>query len=506
LVEKRGFGMSAKAVFALRKEGKVSEAYDMAKSLIKDDPKDMWNVRALAWVLVDKFKQALSENKPVNSVYDELQYLSIPKDDSILNEQIGWVLCKYLFHLPPDQNSSHKINQILRYYAHLHNERPSKLHSAILNAVVALSEHYSDKILEFIKWWGLENFREEDFLGDTNEDGDKFPSLYVKTMRVVGKVGKTRVGLSPEMLEWLLSLLEDAIQRSPEEEWLPYYHGQILITTGNILKAQEELLPVIRKRMRDFWAWDLMADLCVEPEDKRACLCKAVTCETQDRTFLVNVYQKLADVFWVQGQSSEAAYSLAQALQIRKSKGWKLTAEVLRKEKEYGVDSAENLLDNKIYRKYACGADALLIKDLPEVIGVISRINSVEKITNIIFGSDKKQFALAYHDSFPLAGQLEVGQTVVMRTCYDEKHERHRVLSFDSTTKEPNDSFYHIVKGKLRHDPQNPFAFVGEDIFVPPYLVKNHKLENGMMVSGAAIREWNDKKSDYVWKLLCLVE
>ena len=49
-------------VFALRREGKINEAYDMALRLIKSDSDDDWNIKAFAYCLNDLIKKAVSEN------------------------------------------------------------------------------------------------------------------------------------------------------------------------------------------------------------------------------------------------------------------------------------------------------------------------------------------------------------------------------------------------------------------------------------------------------------
>lgn len=55
-------GMDSKKVFALRKEGKLQEAYNLATSLLNSDKDDEWNKRAMAWVLVDIIKIEINKN------------------------------------------------------------------------------------------------------------------------------------------------------------------------------------------------------------------------------------------------------------------------------------------------------------------------------------------------------------------------------------------------------------------------------------------------------------
>ena len=52
--------IDSKHVFALRSEGKLQEAYQLATSLLESHGDDDWNKRAMAWVLVDIIKKEIA--------------------------------------------------------------------------------------------------------------------------------------------------------------------------------------------------------------------------------------------------------------------------------------------------------------------------------------------------------------------------------------------------------------------------------------------------------------
>ncbi len=473
--------MSTKEVFALRKQGKLSEAYKMAKAQISEVPDDAWCVRALAWVLIDMIKSRLLDQRSVENLYAELANLTLPADDHVLREQVGWVICKMLFKLPKDQNSSRQISNLLHGYAKLNVERPSLLHSAILGAVLTHAEHF-EKTLEFVKWWDVRCFRDEDYKTETNDKGDEYPSEYVKAMRFLGKAGKKHPQLSEEMIGWLLATLKDAIERCPEEEWFPYYHGQLLIRSGNVEQATNELLPVIRRKKSQFWAWDLLAHLCSDLAEKRMCLCRALTCRTPDHSFLVNVHLELADVFWALDQNKEAQGELAQVIEVRKQKDWSVPRHLHEKAQAYGVDETTPKLDAKRYREFAKNADALLCKDVPEVIGVVSHVNADKKLSCVLFDKDKAAFVLVWHKSFPEFAAMKEGTVVALKLGYDDQHKRHLLLQSGLSEEQPDKTFCKSVAGEVRRGDSQSFAFLNDDTFIPPFLVEQKGIENGMQV------------------------
>ena len=63
---------STNKVFDLRKEGRLDEALQMARGLFQHNPNDVWNVRALGWVLIS----LIWENKDSESLQDYINELT----------------------------------------------------------------------------------------------------------------------------------------------------------------------------------------------------------------------------------------------------------------------------------------------------------------------------------------------------------------------------------------------------------------------------------------------
>lgn len=82
------------------------------------------------------------------------------------------------------------------------------------------------------------------------------------------------------LMEWILGLLRQTEKRLPDE-WSDFRIGKLLVLMGRMDEAKTLLMPVIRKRQSEFWAWDMLGTLF--PESREACLAKALLCPGEDQ-------------------------------------------------------------------------------------------------------------------------------------------------------------------------------------------------------------------------------
>ena len=208
--------MSFKEVTTLRKSGRLHEAYNMAKADLEQEQSE-WTYSAMFWVISDygklylgqgdkqKARECLGkmtnllEHMDDNEGYAEraiknLHRLLIPNWnlvynmselakagnveeaynklveinkstplDAELHDDFGWVIYRYLNKKFEDIGSVNS-RKALAIYMNLENERPSLLHSQILNVATKVSEKYEDfKFLPFLRMWDVLNFSDDDF-------------------------------------------------------------------------------------------------------------------------------------------------------------------------------------------------------------------------------------------------------------------------------------------------------------------------------------------------------
>jgi tetratricopeptide (TPR) repeat protein len=98
------------------------------------------------------------------------------------HETYGWIIYRYI-KAEENNLTSIQVRTFLRDYMNLKNERPSMLHSMILNFALNYSKTHSDfNFYNFFVLWNPENLRSED-LQDGYKDGHNIPSLISRICR-----------------------------------------------------------------------------------------------------------------------------------------------------------------------------------------------------------------------------------------------------------------------------------------------------------------------------------
>lgn len=85
---------SSKEVFALRKEGRLDEAYQMALQRMNAPDKDAWDDKAFGWCLIDLIKRDVKAAKRDNLAHyqQQLAAIDVPAEDNVLTEQRAFVI------------------------------------------------------------------------------------------------------------------------------------------------------------------------------------------------------------------------------------------------------------------------------------------------------------------------------------------------------------------------------------------------------------------------------
>lgn len=237
--------MDSKTVFELRNEAKylsgidklnvLNNALSIGRNLYSEEPYNEWNQKAFAWVLIDLCKYYIADNNlnqaetclgelntidfqgyeddiiesqknfllpRIDTNYSEVQRaeelskngnhreaLAIFKNliaqnrlTQLHHESYGWIIYR---HIKTEESNltSIEVRTFLRDYMNLENERPSMLHSMLLNFALNYSKTHSDfKFYNFFIMWNPDNLRYED-LQDGYKDGKSIPSLISRICR-----------------------------------------------------------------------------------------------------------------------------------------------------------------------------------------------------------------------------------------------------------------------------------------------------------------------------------
>lgn len=236
--------MNSKRVFDLRNEAKnlegisklnkLTEALNIAERLFSIEPYDEWSQKAFAYTLIDLSKYYIS-NKNISQAgiyYNQLLSINFQEEDSIVESQknflrpkidvnysevqkaeelsktgnhqdalnifkkfiaenclaelhheaYGWIIYRYIKDKEAELTST-QVRTLLKEYMNLKNERPSMLHSMILNFGLHYSKDHSDfNLYNFFKLWNPSNLRSED-KEKQHFNGKEIPSLTSRIFR-----------------------------------------------------------------------------------------------------------------------------------------------------------------------------------------------------------------------------------------------------------------------------------------------------------------------------------
>ncbi|MEJ8597290.1 hypothetical protein JSO62_01085 [Riemerella anatipestifer] len=237
--------MDSKTVFELRNEAKylsgveklnkLNNALNISRQLYLEDSSDEWIKKAFAWILIDLCKYYIADRKlnqaevcfkelntidfqgheddiienqknflrpRIDTNYSEVQKaeelskngkhqeaLAIFKNlisqnrlTELHHEPYGWIIYRYI-KAKESNLTSVEVRMFLRDYMKLKNERPSMLHSMILNFALNYSKKHNDfKFYNFFLLWNPDNLRYEDLNGGY-KDGKDIPSLISRICR-----------------------------------------------------------------------------------------------------------------------------------------------------------------------------------------------------------------------------------------------------------------------------------------------------------------------------------
>ena len=226
---------TTKKVFELRKNKQLSDAYKIASHLFTNDPKDEWIQKAYAWVLIDIIKIESTKNLELaKNFFNQLNSINFVTHDDILTKQIellkpkldsgyshiqqaeqlskngkhqealnifqnikqsgnlsinhhesyGWILYRYVKAFE-NTLTIDVLKKILFEYLNLKNERPSLLHSMILQIAVHYSSTHKDfDIFKFFQIWNPKYLQSDDLKKQYHE-GKEFPSLLSRLLKVI---------------------------------------------------------------------------------------------------------------------------------------------------------------------------------------------------------------------------------------------------------------------------------------------------------------------------------
>lgn len=359
----------------------MAEAREATALLLSQQPDNLYARRAASWVYLDSIKKdslCLEEALPYA---EQLIALRLDASEHMLWEQLYWQLARLLFRLAEAPNTPGQE----RLYA-LWTACPSLPGKAFSVLLKALLKHASgwDNLPAWLDSWGWDNLQPEDYLADQQPNGKTYPALAERAYLAAAKAYLATPSEAPE-LTGFLNRLDSVSEAHPHMLYLLYYRVQLRLKTGQTEDALAIFLPFARQKQRDFWVWDLMAELHPDQTDLQlACLAKALQCKAKPE-FLVKIRQKFAQLLISKGRWAEAKTEIETIINIRLTHEWRIPSEIMDWTQHPAYGKAPSTKNNAyLYTQLENNATQLLYDRNAAVLAVVTGVNPQKQTAQYI--------------------------------------------------------------------------------------------------------------------------
>lgn len=407
-----------KEVFAKRREGAIDEAYNMALELMAAPQIDDWDRKAFAWCLIDLIKRDAKDGQLENLPHyrSQLESIAIDPADDVLSKGVrhalsqcnpfgrqiseakalskngqhaeaatiyrkvwvngaadqetqtnfGWELYKHAKELMAGENLNlGAVKRNLSDYLKLDLDKPSVLHSCVLQLAAKLAGQDKLSMLAFSRQWNFKYLRPDDFERYRAEDGKEYPSLAEKAIQHAGK--EAAASEHAEEQAYMLPFIDLAIERFPDNVFLKLNKAKVLLALGRPDEALAFGIAVTKAKSSDYWAWGLLGEIVSQkdPEAAYGCYCKALTCPA-DVKFTGKIRLKVAQRMLEVNDYASAKHEVEAILQSKEQEGHKVPEVITEMAAQAWFAETQPKTSNRdYYRTHAAAAEALLFDDLP---------------------------------------------------------------------------------------------------------------------------------------------
>lgn len=497
--------MPAKEIKELRQDGKIEEAYAMAKAELLNDPSNIWGKRNISWVLYAQLNENISNSELFLAKIQEVKDLDLPASEEMFFENLSIVIAKAANYIFYEANAD--INRLLILFDSIKSlplKRNSKWFSVLFNSMhKGLKE--SDRYIEFADWWDFNNFSPDDFQKVKIEGGKEVMSIaeqgfitYAKHLLPKQSFGSEKI-FNRERAEAFLPVLSQLMEQHPHFQYPAFFYAKLLIALDNKGNLLESFLPFARKKCNQFWVWEMLAEVFSSEEDKFfACYCRALSCDNPAE-MMISVRQKMAKILIDKKHYNEAKTEIELLVNSRNEKGYKIPQEVINwQNSDWYKTASKSKSNNNFYKTYLPLANALLYNDIPEVPIIVEFVNTDKKMLNFIASENK--FGFFKYER--LMSEVKVGETLMVRFQGGSNEGMHQVYTAIKVNAEDlKKQFVREISGVVKIQEGKSFGFI-DDVFIHPSLITKYQLKDGMQFTGTVIKSFHKEKKQWGWKFI----
>lgn len=351
--------VSAKDINAMRKSGRVTDAYVAAKKALCESPDDIWYLRAMGWILYDFIKQSIAD-KDIDKLVEMLEEMSELYSEKLSSENFFALsviqLNKFLFTLPKEDGIEMGKLTSLWKAVRIFIDEDVESRVFLFRAFHKFRKDW-DLYVDFCDWWNLSNFREEDHEEQTI-NGKKVMSLVEQAYIEYAK--KILRECDEEKIKGFIPKLSALLKDYPNYKYPLYFKSKLLLAMGQKKEAFGSLLPFVKVKRNDFWVWDFLSDSTDDEDLKFACLSKAVQCKSKPE-MQVSLREKLVFALLERGYYDMAKYEMENVIEVRSKNNWKIADSLRALQNDRRMQNADiSKYDANFYEQFAILAEDLI--------------------------------------------------------------------------------------------------------------------------------------------------
>ena len=460
-----------KVVTALRKSGQLDEAWNVGCPAVQESPHDRYLKRAFFWVCYEYIKRiqtTITQRGKANG-----NYLPNQTEADGINFYLDWV---NWLDIPPG-GYEHR-NLLLTFQRNL--DTFPKLVLLLFSCRQGLFEP-SDK---------------QPYQTDKGESS----SLMLTFARKVAKCwlanNEARQINLTELRQFFSQLRREAGDRQ-NMIWLDYDEAKCLVSAGDFSEARAFIIPVLRKKQSESWAWGALAATYAHENPETAISLYAHGLNhSHDETFALRLLKGIAPLLASRGYTQQASMCVHRAVNCYELNGWNIKQDLIQLQQQTWFDAAANVAELKGFlRQKAQGALDMLHGPAQKAYGLVVNLHKSGKGLHLYLSTRESisvPLRLIKNRIMP-----KVGDYLLVTLAEDNDDKTVLAAEICEPQKLPAVETY---RDQLRVTDKG-FGFVG-DTFVPPFLIKD-----GMDMQTVEILRYQDfdkKKGRLGWRALTI--
>ena len=483
----------------LRREGEVFQAYEMAKERLKAKPDQDLVKRDLGRVLTDLLQKNCYwvQTEQFFKYLCEFYALNVPKRDSVVHENIMWQVGKFIKELTRAEAPSEVFDKLFNIINDVKIPSGTSLFTFIASSVLETKD-LNDSYVGLLLKLGVQHLPAKHFEA-INEDGEKKPSLGELMLLTIAKHFTSQENPSKADILILLQELDYVGEHYKNIPYIEYYKAKAYKAIDDKLMAEKSILIYLRKRSKEYLAWELLADISEHKERKIQALCKTVICHalpgqllrSQTKLFYIFLKENELDI-------AKSLYNVISDTRRELGKSIKDDWHAIRYESWFKELKFDTDCENFCYNR-SKEIVAYVFADWKSQNGIIYGLNLAKDLAEFVVADD-------VHGAFKYFGDksLKVGDFVSLKLQRVANHQgvKYKALCVEKSDKRPKRSVYKVVEDQIRTEGER--QYVGSVPINYSY-AESKGLKVGDVVRVKAVKLPSSKfKEQAKWKVLSL--